>query len=451
MTRPSSRLYWRMATYIAAAILGFVLLGIGSLAIVASGELENYLSARKGDLGRDAARVLASEGLPGLRTWLQTPENIPDGVAVFVLDESGRDIRDQELPAVYQNFVSRFVLPGEGDAREPRNFRPLRLAPQIIAPDGSAYAFLLVPERVAPWGSLASLSALIAAALIVIAVVAALIARAFSRPLGDLQVAVREFADGRTTARAPAALSARRDELGELARNFDAMAMRLESLLNTRQQLMRDMSHELRSPLARLQAALALIESKQPLPAAEHARIVDEIGRMDRAIGDALRLSKLETAPIASKHLLKLDRLLEELVLDEQVEAEAHRLRLRLQAQPELEMVGDPALLRSGLENVLRNAIRYAPAESAVTIEARGDGGLLEVQIEDRGPGVPDSLLERIFEPYARFADDAGDARGSGLGLAIARRVFELHGGSIVASSAQPRGLRVTIRLPAAC
>jgi two-component system sensor histidine kinase CpxA len=441
-----------MATYIGAAILGFVLLGIGSLALVVSGELDSYLSARKSDLGRDAARVLDSEDLPGLRAWLQTPNNIPAGVSLFVLDEYGKDVGGRELPAIYKNFVARFVLPSQSDRREPDNYRPLRLAPQLIAPDGKAYAFLLVPARVAPWGSFASLGALIAAALVVIAVIAALIARAFSSPLGELQVAVKELAGGRTSARAPDALSERRDELGDLARDFNAMAIRLEAVLNTRQQLMRDMSHELRSPLARLQAALALMESKQALPAAEHARIVEEIGRMDRAIGDALRLSKLETAPIANKHLLKIDRLLAELVHDEQVEAEARGVRLELQTETDLETVGDPALLRSGFENVLRNAIRYAPGSSTVQVRTQHNAaGQIEVDIEDRGPGVAPPLLERIFEPYTRFAADANDARGSGLGLAIARRVFELHGGTIAASPAQPCGLRVSMRLPAAC
>lgn len=454
MNAPSSRLFLRMATYIGAAILGFVLLGIGSLALVVSGELESYLSARKGELGREAAQVLAAEGLSGLREWLQQPENVPEGVALYVLDEYGRDVGGREIPARYQNFIARFVLPSQTDRRGPTNFRPLRLAPQLVAENGETYAFLLLPSRVAPWGSFASLSALIATALLVIAVVAALIARAFSRPLGELQSAVRELASGRTSVRAPESLSERRDEFGDLARDFNGMAMRLEALLNARQQLMRDLSHELRSPLARLQAALALMENKQSLPATEHRRILDEIVRMDQVIGDALRLSKLEAAPIATKHLLKLDRLLAELVVDEQVEAEAKGVKLLLQSTSDLETVGDRSLLRSAIENVLRNAIRYAPRGSTVRISAERDltAKTIALEIEDQGPGVPGELLERIFEPYTRFAADAGDAQGSGLGLAIARRVFELHGGEITAASGRTGGgLRVHMRVPAAC
>jgi two-component system sensor histidine kinase CpxA len=442
-----------MALYIGAAIAGFVLLGLASLVLVASKQLENYLLAREGTLGRDASRVLAQGGTPALRQWMTTPGTLPDGVALYVLDSDGRDIGGQTLPPQYERFVERFVLGAVRD--EGDYFRPIRLAPLLITPDGQRYAFLLLPERIAPWGSAAALSALILAALIVIAVVAALIARAFGRPISDLQSVVRALADGRITSRAPEVLTARQDELGELARDFDAMAMQIENLLASRQQLMRDMSHELRSPLARLQAAIALAERKHPLPPAEHARIVAELDRMNQAIGDVLRLTRLESAPILSKHLLKLDEFLSTLVADERDEAMAREVDLVLDSKAPLEVVADPQLLRSGFENVLRNAIRYAPSRSGVAIKARlnniEDKKTILVTIEDRGPGVPSEMLERIFEPYTRLSADADDGQGSGLGLAIARRVFEAHGGRITAEIAEPCGLRVRILLPAAC
>lgn len=452
MTRRVSPLYLRMALYIGAAIAGFVLLGLASLVLVASRQLENYLAAREGTLGRDAARILTEGGAPALRAWMTTPGNLPDGVAVYVLDEQGRDLAGRRLPPQYVRFVDRFVL---GAVREhDENFQPIRLAPLLVAPDGKRYAFLLLPERIAPWGSPAALAALILAALIVIAVVAALIARAFGRPINELQVAVRSLAGGRISNRAPSSLTSRTDELGELARDVDAMASQIENLLASRQQLMRDMSHELRSPLARLQAALALAERKQPMPQVEHDRIVVELERMNQAIGDVLRLTRLESEPIRAKHLLRLDELLATLVTDERDEAAAREVELHLDNSEPLDVVGDPQLLRSGFENVLRNAIRYAPPRSIVTVRARTDiateAGLL-VSIEDHGPGVPSEMLERIFEPYTRLAADADDGQGSGLGLAIARRVFEAHGGRIVAERAEPCGLRVNIRLPAAC
>ena len=449
MTPPRlSRLYLRMALYIGAAIAGFVLLGLLSLVLVASRQLESYLQAREGALGQEAAQVLAEGGTTALRRWMNAPGTVPEGVALYVLDAQGRDLAGKTLPVSYRRFVQRFVLAARDDAA---NFEPIRLAPLLIDADGSRYAFLLLPERIAPWGSAATVAVLLAAALIVIAVVAGLIAHTLGRPITELQFAVRALADGRIETRTPAAVSQRVDELGVLARDVDAMATQIGRLLGSRQQLMRDMSHELRSPLARLQAALALADRKQALPAAEYARITMEIERMNQAIGDVLRFTRLEAEPMRAKHLLRLDELLATLVADERDEAATRDLRLALTADDRLDVVGDPQLLRSGLENVLRNAIRHAPMGSDVLLEASGDDTTLTVIIEDRGAGVPPEMLERIFEPYVRLATDANDNRGTGLGLAIARRVFEAHGGRITAENALPCGLRVRIRLPRAC
>jgi signal transduction histidine kinase len=229
------------------------------------------------------------------------------------------------------------------------------------------------------------------------------------------------------------------------------MATQLGGLLNSRQQLMRDMSHELRSPLARLQAALALADRKRPLPGAELARINLEIERMNQAIGDVLRFTRLEAAPLQAKHLLRIEDLLETLVADERDEAAAREIQLELLTVPALDVVGDPSLLRSGFENVLRNAIRHAPTGSKVLIDARTTDSTITVLIEDRGPGVPENMLERIFDPYVRLGGDTDDRTGTGLGLAIARRVFEAHDGRITAERAAPSGLRVRIELARAC
>ena len=451
-----SRLYVRMAVYIGAAIVGFVLLALASLALIASRQLENYLLAREGSLGRDAAQILASGGREALREWMTDPRTVPDGVVLYILDAQGRDVAGKTLPASYRRFVERFVLAGVRS--DERYFSPIRLAPLLVAADGTRYAFLLVPERIAPWGNAATLVAVLAAALIVIAVVAALIARALGRPIRELQVTVRSIAKGEVAARASAAVMSRGDELGALARDVDGMAERIERLLASRQQLMRDMSHELRSPLARLQAALALAERKQPLPAIEYARIVTELERMNQAIGDVLRFTRLDAEPIRAKHLLRIDELLRTLVEDERVEAGNRDVRVVLEAAPDLTVVGDPALLRSGFENVLRNAIRHAPPDSRVEVraaagQAAGETPIdtVEISIEDRGPGVPSEMLEQIFEPYTRLAPAGDDSTGTGLGLAIARRVFVAHGGRIHAEPATPCGLRVRMQLPRAC
>lgn len=449
MNLPSSRLYWRMTLYIGAAILAFVLLGLSSLLLVASRELQDYVAAREGSLAREASQVLAADDLAGLQRWIAEGGRVPQDVQVYVLDAAGRNVLGPPLPQRYSRFVGRFVL-GTGEPTG-SSYRPIRLAPLLVAPDGREYAFLILPRGVELWGSPATLSALLAAAVLVVAIVAWLIARTFARPIGELQFAVRELATGRTGARAPPALAARHDELGALARDFDAMAARIEQLLAGRQQLMRDMSHELRSPIARLQAALALADQKQPLPEHERARIETELGQVNRAIGEMLRYSRLEAAPTLERRLVRLDGLLEALARDEEVEARARGCRIALHCASGLTVVGDPALLRSALENVVRNAIRFSPAGAAIEIVAReASAGCVDVTVLDRGPGVPADWLERIFEPYARAPQGEQESTGSGLGLAIARRVFEAHGGRIGAASREGGGLEVCAALPLA-
>jgi two-component system sensor histidine kinase CpxA len=448
MVAPAPRLFWRMALWIGAAIAAFVPLAIAVLVLIASRQLENYSATRHGSLGREAARVLAEGGRPALERWLRNEAPIPEGVSVFVLDGASRDILARPVPAAYADFIARYVV---ADRESPAaNYQPIRLAPQLIGPDGDRYAFLVMPRGIDLWGSPAALAGVALAALLVIGTIAWLIARAFTRPIRELQLAARTIASGHVEARVPAAISTRRDELGTLAADFNSMASRIEALLASREQLMRELSHELRSPLTRLQAALALAGARQPLAAGDRERIELEISRMNRVIGDLLRYSRLDAAAEIARHLVRIDALLGELVRDEDVEAAARGCRLELAADRDLAVVGDPQLLRSGLENIVRNAIRFAPRGTTVEIEARRADGHVRIVTRDRGPGVPADQLERIFEPYVRVASAGTDAGGTGLGLAIARRVFALHDGDVRAAAREGGGLEVTVALPAA-
>ena len=449
MKLPYQRLYLRMAFYIGAALLAFIGLAVASVAAVASYQLESYIATRQSSLGQTAADVLASGGRAALEKWLRTDAAVPSDVTIFILDENGDDILGRRVPPSYVNFVRHSVINAPPELAN-SNYRPVRLAPQLIGPDNSAYAFLPLPNRISVWGSPATAAGLLIAALLVIATVAWLIARTVGRPIGELQLAVRELALGHTEARVPSAITRRRDELGALAADFNSMADKLAALLASRQQLMGELSHELRSPLARLQAALALAEHRQSIGTAERERIEQEVRRMNLVIGDLLRFSRLDAAAAIVRRLVRLDSLLAELVRDEEIEASAHPCKLELRATPGLEMIGDPGLLRSGFENIVRNAIRHAPPDSVVEVVAKRDGKRLRVAILDRGPGVPPNLLTRIFDPYVRAPKSPEDTSGTGLGLAIARRVFEVHGGSVVATLRPGGGLTVSVELPAA-
>ena len=439
MRRPT-RFFWRTTIYISAALAAFVVLGIASLALVASNELAGYVSARHGTLGREAAQVLAQGGRPALERWLRSEVQVPPDVSIFVFDIAGKDLLGRELPELYANFVRRSVV----GSPEPRgsNYQPVRLAPQLIGADGEAYSFLVLPRRIGVLGNWATTLGLILVALLVIGSVAWLISRAVTRPIGELQRVVREFASGQLDARVPAGIATRRDEIGALALDFNTMADQTSRLLAGRQQLMGELSHALRSPLARLQAALALPNPQQ--------RAELEIARLDRVIGDLLRLSRLDAAPDLVKKLVPIDELLAILVQDEEIEANARQVQLLLSCDSQLTVVGDPELLQSAFENLLRNAIRYTHAATAVEIVARRRGELLEVRVDDHGPGVPPEYLERILEQWTRVPNRPNDPGGSGLGLAIARRVFEIHGGRIRAENRPGGGLSILTELPLA-
>jgi len=442
------RLYWRIALYIGIALVAFVLLGVGSIGLVATSQLQNYAATRQSPLGQEAAAVLAADGRPGLERWLRSAE-VPKGVIILVLDSGSRDILGREVPPAYANFVRQSVVgPPENTAR---NYRPVRLAPQLIGPDGEAYAFLVLPDEITLWGSPATALGLGLAALLVIASVAWLIAHSIGRPVARLQAAVRDLARGRVGARVPASIAARRDELGELAADFNSMAAQLQELLAGRERLMAELSHELRSPLARLQAATALASQRPGASPAETGRVEREIQRMDRVIGDLLRYSRLgASGTVVAQRLVRLDALVADLARDEEVEARARHCELLVRTGPELLVVGDPDLLRSAFENLLRNAIRYAPAGSRVEVDAGRSGDDIRLTVADRGPGVPAELLEQIFEPYVRAPGPADPGDGTGLGLAIARRVFAAHGGGVRALLREGGGLLLEARLPAA-
>ena len=442
------RLYFRMMIYISLALAAFVALGVASVVSVASYELRNYSETRHSGLGQRAADVLTTGGRAALETWLQNEANVPDDVVAYVLDTNSEDILGRPLPPELVNFVRTSVVGSpEPDAD---NYRPVRLAPQLIGPDNERYAFLVLPKGVSIFGSRATIMGALLAALLVIVSIAALLARTVGRPIGELQLAARELALGHIDARVPAAIVRRKDELGTLASDFNTMADRLSALIESRQQLMSELSHELRSPLARLQTALALAGHRQSLTPPERERIETEVRRMDLVIGDLLRFTRLDAAATINKRLVRLDEMLRELVAREELEAAALHCRLELVSAGDLAVVGDPDLLRSGVENILRNAIRYAGGDSVVRLEADRRGGEVLIRVLDRGPGVPEADLDRMFEPYVRVANSAGKAGGTGLGLAIARRVFQAHGGRVSAANREGGGLAVTVAIPAA-
>jgi two-component system sensor histidine kinase CpxA len=281
-------------------------------------------------------------------------------------------------------------------------------------------------------------------------IVCFLLARYLSDPIRHLRAATRSIAAGDLGVRVSSLIGARRDELAMLALDFDLMAERLRGLLESHQELLRDVSHELRSPLARLQIALGLARRPNANLEQEFDRIEQETGRLDELIGEILSLSRLDDpAHTLIAEPVNLEELLETLLDNARVEAEPRSISVQIKAPAALSVEGDRELLFRAIENVLRNAVRFSPNGAVVELAAERGADQVVVRVTDHGPGVPPASLERIFEPFfcvARARDR--DSGGYGIGLAITARVAALHGGSVRARNNPDGGLQVEIHLP---
>ena len=277
-----------------------------------------------------------------------------------------------------------------------------------------------------------------------------------TKPIVRLRAATRQLAAGDLAARIGAPTSARRDEIAGLMRDFDAMAERLETLLKAQSRLLNDISHELRSPLARLSVALGLARQRSgPASADMLDRIELEASRLNELIGRILTLARLEDG---EQRMPQTPVPLEELVLnvaeDAEFEAQARHCHVRT-AIPEgdWQVRGNASLLHSAIENVVRNAIRYTQEQTSVAIELSSENSAnvpeAVLRVSDAGPGVPSDALEKLFEPFYRLDEARGRQTGGvGLGLAITERAVRFHGGKVSAHNRAEGGLRVEIRLP---
>ena len=264
-------------------------------------------------------------------------------------------------------------------------------------------------------------------------------------PLHRIANAVDRFGRGDLSARVA---SDRKDEIGNLARSFNAMADRIQTLLTAERRLLQDVSHELRSPLSRLSLAFELMKDASDSEAAV-SRVRREINRLSQLVATLLEVNRSESDPSSMRtQPVAVASLTEEIVDDSGGEAEVRNIRIETQIHCSTVVEGDPELLRRAIENVLRNAIRFAPAGSCVQVRVHDSNGRVKILVRDYGPGVPENLLGRIFDPFFRVDESRDSAAGGvGLGLSIARRAVLLHQGTIIARNAAP-GFQVSIAIP---
>lgn len=290
----------------------------------------------------------------------------------------------------------------------------------------------------------------IIAAILASLIFAALLARYFSKPIRNLRSAFKAATTGNLDMRLGPVMGKRRDELADLGHHFDLMADHLRSLMDGQRRLLHDVSHELRSPLARLQAAIGLIRQQPEKLETYLGRIEREGVRMDKLVGELLTISRLEAGVISSMdEEINMDDLISGVVDDARFEAGASGHTVDFSGRSKMLIKGNAELLHSAIENVIRNAIGHTPAGSKVFVEVRlsSDGSKVLLAICDQGPGIPENEISEIFEPFYR-GHGSKRTDGHGLGLAIARRVVEAHGGTVRASNMGYGGLCVELALP---
>jgi signal transduction histidine kinase len=387
---------------------------------------------RTDELQLEEARKALDHGGPSAVSAYMERANRIFGGSHYLLNSAGADVvSGQDLSN---------LIPG-GGAVEGRQRRPGEVVISRRAADGAYWFIAVSPIRSRPWAYFPYYLLVIGATGVLCWGAAVWLVS----PIRNLTAAVERFGRGDLSARWH---TQRRDEIGYLARAFNDTAERLQRLLTSERRLLADISHELRSPLARLKFAVRLART---CPDQGHAldRIERDVDRITSMVSELVEITRAEGDPEARKfEIVNLEQVVCDIVSEERLDAEVRECRLQVSGRLERALWGDPELLRRGVANVLQNSIRYSPARSTVQVTLAEDAENTTIEIRDYGPGVPEELLSQIFRPFFRV-EDARDANngGVGLGLSIAMRAIQLHQGTIRGENANP-GLRVKITLP---
>lgn len=437
------RLFWKIffafwLTLVAAAVVSGSLVGMERRAREAA-EPELALGPPQRFVTDLAAATLTHGGVAALRDWMREAGRRSRSLSLYAVDENGRELLGRPVPEAALARAREVAADGET--------RGVRLAE---APGGGSFVLFVPlaaqpprpPARVPAWmmiaiGAAASLA------------VSAILAWYLTRPIRALRWAFDAAASGRLDTRVGPRIGRRRDEIADLGRDFDRMAAQLQTLVSSQRRLLHDVSHELRSPLARLEAAIGLARQNPERLESSLERIEREAVRLDELVGEVLTLARLETGSHkSSRHAVDLADLVASIGEDARFEAEASGRRVRVALPDHLLVNGNPELLHRAIENIVRNAVKYTAEASEVAIDLRAEGGRAVLAVTDRGPGIPEAELSRVFEPFYRV--EGQGTQGFGLGLAIAQLAVQAHGGAIRAANAREGGLRVEIDLPLA-
>jgi two-component system OmpR family sensor kinase len=391
-----------------------------------------------------AAATLRHGGVDALRQWMNDVQ-AKRAVALFAVDEQGHDVLQREVPATALASARQVVARGD-DGKGAR---------RVAAPGGESYLVFVArvpgawkergrpPPPLAPWE-------LIVIGLATSLAFSALLAWYLARPIRSLRWAFDAAAAGRLETRVGPLMGKRRDEIADLGRDFDRMAQQLQNLVSAQRRLLHDVSHELRSPLARLQAAIGLARQQPSKLEASLERIEREATRLDSMVGEVLALARLESGTAArAKERVDLAYIAASIAEDARFEAEALGRSLRFNTSGDAPVVGNADLLHRAVENIVRNAVKFTREGTTVDVRVHTTRTSAILTVTDHGPGIAAGELEKVFDPFYRGEAGTGTA-GFGLGLAIAQRAVDAHGGAIRASNVPGGGLEVEVDLPLA-
>ncbi len=375
---------------------------------------------------------------------------------VFLLDEFNKDVLARAISKDALRLANQ-----TGKDQLVTKYIPLfeRIAAyKFVSRSGRPYTFVIYEHSLGLNLTGALLSEGIPFLLGLLFVVTALcfwLAYHIATPIHSIQSAARRVAQGDLSARVPHAVSLRRDELAALAMDFDSMVERIETLIRTQRNLLTSVSHELRSPLARLNVSLAVMRKHASEEAVDICeRMERDVARIDALIGQLLTLSRLEAGlSLGERENVNFTLLVQEVVADGDFEAQSLGKSVSLKSSSDIVLeTADSLALRSACENIVRNAIHFTRPGTEVNVALGVDNTASVRQVfltvRDQGPGVPKDALQNIFNPFFRINGSGRRKEGNGLGLAIALEAIRLHHGSITASNLNPEGLEISVRLP---
>ena len=444
-----SPLFWRLLIFFCIANLLVLVLSswLTSQFIAFSTEQDINWTA----LAQGAEEAYDNGSVEGLDAWIQQERG--EGIEA-TLYESGRALREIRLPPNLRDALPGWLAAGHNI--EMRPFPGFYIAvQQVTGADGHTRQLVAmsnshqrIPRHMR---EKILLGVQLGLSLLLVGGIGWWVARSVSRPVEAMRGATRKMAAGEFATRVDSQWSDAHDELGQLARDFNTMAERIEILVTHERGVLQDLSHELRSPLARLHLILDLAQhSADREKASEHfQRAEREIARMDRMTAEMLALSRLEGGlPGMERDAVDLAELVDERVEAAHVEAQARGIHFNTNSVRPVIVRGSGILLERALDNIIANAVKFSADNSSVEVVVERKQNQAHVCVRDHGPGVPTDELELVFRPFYR-GTNAAHASGHGLGLAIVQRVMQVHEGTVAARNGEGGGLEVTMQLPA--